>query len=66
MGNSITNTLFRFVTLRAPEKIQKSLAELQFASESVKLQTGKFFDAVNNRPLGTLKAEALANAAIEY
>ena len=66
MENSITNTLFRFVSLRAPEKIKKTIASLQFVSELPQLQTGIFFDAVENRPPGTTKSEALLAAAEEF
>lgn len=66
MENSISNTLFRFVTFRAPEKIQPSLADFVSVSERVNLRSGIFYEKVNNRPPSTTKSEALAEAAREF
>src|SRR5690606_3982834 len=66
MENSITNTLFRLVSYRAPEKLKPPIAQLLYTSEKLEIQTGVFFDTVRNRPAGTSKAEAMANAATEF
>lgn len=66
MENSITTTLFRFVSLRSPELIERPTRGLLYVSELQQLHSGIFFDAVNTRPPGTSKSEAMAAAAEEF
>lgn len=66
MKNNISTTLFRFSSLRAPQKITPVKASLQFVSELDSLQTRLFYTTVENRPPGTSKADALHLAARDF
>ncbi|HEX8377662.1 MAG TPA: hypothetical protein VF602_07575 [Pedobacter sp.] len=66
MKNEISSTLFRFVSLRSPDLVQPNTRNDSFVSLPANLHTGVFFDAVNNRPVGTSKAQALITAAKNF
>lgn len=59
-------TLFRFVSLRNPERIERTVKDIKFISQPETLQTGVFYDAIQNRPPEMSKKEALLDAASTF
>ncbi|WP_417558509.1 carboxypeptidase-like regulatory domain-containing protein [Mesoflavibacter zeaxanthinifaciens] len=65
MNNEIKNTLFRFVSMRAPELSTEYNKKAGFILQP-ESASGDFNDAVINRLEGTTKSEALKQAAIDF
>ncbi|HEX8377694.1 MAG TPA: hypothetical protein VF602_07735 [Pedobacter sp.] len=64
MSNEIKNTLFRFVSMRAPELSSDFEENPGFVTDKGNSR-GAFLDAVNNKTYST-KREALQNAAVTF
>lgn len=66
MDNPITNTLFRFVSRRSPKLPEEKDLPLKFIYQPESIQNGPFYSAVQNRPDGTSKWQALINESSNY
>ncbi|TGD58595.1 hypothetical protein [Flavobacterium humi] len=71
MSTEIKNTLFRFVTMRAPKLLEQATVEQYFnfikhPSETGITGTSVFLDAAKTIPAGKTKAKSLADAATTF
>lgn len=72
MSTKIKNTLFRFVTMRAPEFLEKEMAEQRFVShpesskEPIEIFDSIFLQAANHITEGNSKRKSLNDAATTF
>lgn len=59
------NTLFRFISLRAPDLLERKGKNNRFVLDG-NLNASQFYDAVSNRPANTNKWQAMVTAATSY
>lgn len=62
MENPITNTLFRFVSLRSPKLLEENLLNRKFIYHTQLSSTNIFYNTVLTRPTGSPKWQALTSA----
>jgi hypothetical protein len=62
----ISQTLFRFVSLRSPELTNDEGKDKRFVFRDAAVAQGVFDDAVRNRAAGTSKWQAMKNAAANF
>lgn len=72
MSTEIKNTLFRFVTMRAPELLENETVDINFVKHPAAnpdyngTSSSAFLDIAENLPTGKTKAKALAETAKEF
>ncbi|NJM78991.1 MAG: hypothetical protein HC854_04000 [Flavobacterium sp.] len=66
MSQEIKNTLFRFVTMRAPELSNEETQEKRFVKRPTQITVKSFDLAVKNKPTTTTKWAAMQNYASTF
>ncbi len=66
MKTEISNTLFKFISLRSPQLINRIRSELLFATHPQKLETSIFYKAIEHKQPDETKTQALAKAADDF
>lgn len=66
MSTEIKNTLFSFVTMRAPELSNENEKEKRFVFRAVNVKKGDFDTAVEERPVDKSKWEAMQLASMSF
>ena len=65
MKDQISQTLFRFTSLRSPDLSEEKNKELRFISPSEAAKGAVFYDAMSDRESGVSKWQALQTAATD-
>lgn len=66
MKTEISNTLFKFISLRSPQLINRIRSELLFATVPRPLETSVFYQAIAQKLPEETKSEVLTKAADEF